>query len=156
MRKLIFLVLSLLLLVACGNDDSSYSGSPTPSPARAMAIIDTGDEVVLVDVEVADSDEERALGLMNRESLDEDKGMLFLYFEPNRGGFWMKDTLIPLSIAFFDEKGEILKIMDMEPCENDPCPTYDPGVRYWGALEVNQGAFEKWGVSEGDTLRTNQ
>lgn len=156
MRKLIFLALSLLLLAACGNDDSSYSGSPTPSPARAMAIIDTGDEVVLVDVEVADSDEERALGLMNRESLDEDKGMLFLYFEPNRGGFWMKDTLIPLSIAFFDEKGEILEIMDMEPCEADPCPTYDPGVRYWGALEVNQGAFEEWGVSEGDTLRTNQ
>ena len=156
MRKLLAACISILSFAACGGGDSSYSATPSPSPERAMATIDIGDEVVLVDVEVADSDEERAQGLMNRETLDEDKGMLFVYFEPNRGGFWMKDTLIPLSIAFFDQEGEILEILDMEPCKADPCPSYDPGVSYWGALEVNQGMFEEWGVSVGDTLRTNQ
>jgi uncharacterized membrane protein (UPF0127 family) len=42
--------------------------------------------------------------------------------------------------------------MDMEPCEEDPCPVYDPGVSYWGALEVNQGAFDRLGVEEGDRI----
>jgi uncharacterized membrane protein (UPF0127 family) len=65
----------------------------------------------------------------------------------------MKDTLIPLSIAFYSVDGRILKILDMEPCKADPCPLYDPGVSYRGALEVNQGAFAGWGISEGDRLR---
>lgn len=150
------LLLPALIAAACGDGDSSYSSSPTPSPKRAAAIIDTGEDVVLVNVDVADSDEERQMGLMNRKSLDEDEGMLFVFFEKNTGGFWMKDTLIPLSIAFFDQEGEILSILDMDPCKADPCPSYDPGVPYWGALEVNQGAFEEWGVREGDIIRSNQ
>jgi uncharacterized membrane protein (UPF0127 family) len=93
---------------------------------------------------------------MHRESLAEDSGMVFVFFEEQQGGFWMKNTLIPLSIAFFDAKGEILEIMDMEPCEADPCPVYDPGVTYMGALEVNQGAFDSWGVEESDSVILNQ
>ena len=64
----------------------------------------------------------------------------------------MKDTLIPLSIAFADADGTILSILDMDPCESDPCEIYDPGVPYRSALEVNQGAFDDWGVRVGDTL----
>ena len=66
----------------------------------------------------------------------------------------MKDTLIPLSVAFFDEDGRILEILDMEPCppETDPCPVFEPGVSYLGALEVNQGAFEEAGVEVGDMI----
>jgi hypothetical protein len=93
---------------------------------------------------------------MHRESLDDDAGMIFMFFEEQQGGFWMKNTLIPLSIAFFDANGEILRIMDMRPCEADPCPVYDPEVTYMGALEVNQGAFDRWGVEEGDTILLNQ
>ena len=145
----------LLALVSCG-DDGSYSATPSPSPERAMVTIDTGDEVVLVDVEVADSPEERSKGLMNRKSLDADKGMLFVFFEEDTGGFWMKDTLIPLSIAFFDRDGEIISMLDMDPCRESTCPSYDPDAPYWGALEVNQGAFEEWGVEVGDTIRVNQ
>ncbi len=89
---------------------------------------------------------------MNRATLPEDAGMVFLWFGPTSGAFYMKDTLIPLSIAYFDERGRILKILDMEPCEQDPCKLYDPGITYWGALEVNQGAFERWGVEPGDTI----
>jgi uncharacterized membrane protein (UPF0127 family) len=119
-------------------------------------LLDTDEGSQLIDVEVADTPELRQLGLMHRESLDEEAGMVFVFFEEQQGGFWMKNTLIPLSIAFFDGQGEILKILDMEPCEEDPCPIYDPGTTYMGALEVNQGAFDRWGVEEGDSVILNQ
>ena len=80
----------------------------------------------------------------------------FLFEEALTGGFWMKNTLIPLSIAFADGDGTILRILDMEPCEADPCEIYDPGVTYSSALEVNQGAFASWGVEEGDLLTLEQ
>jgi len=90
---------------------------------------------------------------MGRTSLPPDGGMVFVYPEDQAGPFWMKDTLIPLSIAFYAADGEILRILDMQPCEADPCPLYNPNVLYRGALEVNQGAFEDWGITEGDRLR---
>jgi uncharacterized membrane protein (UPF0127 family) len=115
-------------------------------------LIDTGDDSMLMDVEIADTDERRSKGLMNRDSLAEDAGMVFLFFEEHSGGFWMKDTKIPLSIAFFDAEGRILEILDMEPCSREPCDVHDPGVVYRGALEVNKGAFERWGVGTGDSV----
>jgi len=114
--------------------------------------IETDGGPVEVAVEIADSDEEREVGLMNRESLAEDAGMLFVFEEDVDFGFWMKNTLIPLSIAFADADGEIVRILDMEPCEADPCRVYDPEASYRTALEVNQGAFADWGVAEGDRL----
>ncbi len=152
-------VVAALLIVfvgACGygeDDDPAQGGRPTFEPATA--IIETDDGPVMVSVEVAATDEERARGLMNRRSLDEDSGMLFIFFEPSSGGFWMKDTPIPLSIAFFDHDGKILRILDMSPCKKDPCKVYNPGVEYWGALEVNRGAFDEWGVEEGDVIDSN-
>jgi uncharacterized protein len=95
----------------------------------------------------------RSRGLMDRDSLREDAGMVFRFPGQRQGGFWMKNTKIPLSIAYFDGDGRIVAIMDMEPCTADPCPTYDPGVPYSGALEVNQGFFERHGIAEGDTVR---
>jgi uncharacterized membrane protein (UPF0127 family) len=68
----------------------------------------------------------------------------------------MEDTLIPLSIAFADENGRIVSIRDMEPCRADPCPTYPSGRAVTTALEVNQGAFERWGVGVGDHLRVER
>lgn len=146
--------------VACGDrservlDTELPPGSPEFGSGRAL--IDTEDGSVLLDIEIAQTDEQRAFGLMKRESLPEDSGMAFLFFEEHSGGFWMKDTLIPLSIAFFDVDGDILRILDMEPCEADPCEIYDPGVAYHGALEVNRGAFADWGVQEGDHIEITQ
>jgi uncharacterized protein len=104
-------------------------------------------------VEVADTPAEHEQGLMGRATLPADAGMAFVFSEEHSGPFWMKDTLIPLSIAFYAGDGRILKILDMEPCDADPCPLYDPKVAYRGALEVNQGAFAGWGISAGDRLR---
>jgi uncharacterized protein len=143
MRQLTATVLAALALVACGGGEEATG---------TEVVIDTGSEEVSVAVEVADSREEWSVGLMNRESLPEDAGMIFLFPEDRRGGFWMKDTLIPLSIAFVAAGGEILRILDMEPCRADPCKIYDPGVTYRSALEVNQGAFADWGAQEGDRL----
>jgi uncharacterized protein len=137
------LILVALVLAACGGDGDD---------GRSRVVISTSTGDVPVQVEVADDEDERARGLMGRTDLDEGAGMVFLFPEDTRGAFWMKDTLIPLSIAFYDADGRILRILDMEPCREDPCPVYDPGVAYRGALEVNRGAFERWGVREGDRL----
>ena len=112
----------------------------------------TGTGDVRVDVEVADDESERQLGLMDRESLPVDRGMAFIWQNPIRASFWMKDTLIPLSIAFWDEGMNIVAILDMDPCTGDPCPTYDPGVEFVGALEVNLGYFDDHGVRVGDEV----
>ena len=111
---------------------------------------------VEIDALIADDNSERAYGLMYRPRMRDDLGMAFLYPGDTQGGYWMKNTLIPLSIAFFDSQGKILRIMDMEPCTEDPCPSYDPQVTYRGALEVNQGAFEEWGISEGDDIEVTK
>lgn len=108
-----------------------------------------------IEVEVASSSSQRSYGLMFRKRLGAEKGMVFRFPSDNEGGFWMHNTLIPLSIAFYDAAGQIVRILDMDPCEpqgSTDCQIYSPGVAYRGALEVNQGAFETWGVQEGDVL----
>ena len=142
-------LVALLLFTAC----SSGGPEPVPGPDPDTRLeIRTDGGVVEVVVEVADDDDERNVGLMNRERLDPDAGMVFLWDEPLHATFWMKDTLIPLSIAFWDDRNEIVSILDMEPCAADPCPSYDPGTEFEGALEVNQGFFEEHGVEVGDTV----
>jgi len=85
--------------------------------------------------ELALTSESRARGLMNRRKAPAD-GMLFVFHEPARGGFWMKNTLVPLTIVFFDVSGKRVRRMSMVPCREDPCKIYDPGRRYRFALEL--------------------
>jgi len=100
-------------------------------------------------VEVARTPEEQRQGLMFRKKMAEDRGMLFPYGRDRRLTFWMKDTLIPLSIAFISSDGVIKEIYDMEPLSlRDIVSTQS--VRY--ALEVNQGVFEANGIKPGDTI----
>jgi hypothetical protein len=100
-------------------------------------------------VEVANTPEKRRVGLMNREELAADAGMLFVFPEDRTLSFWMKDTLIPLSIAFISSDGTIRQIEEMEPLSLRSVES-DRAVRY--ALEVNQGAFERYGISVGDRV----
>lgn len=104
-------------------------------------------------VQIADTPSKIEQGLMFVDVLPENEGMLFVFPREIYGGFWMKNTMIPLSIAFLDSYGEILKILDMEPCMEKICPIYDPGVYYRYAIEVNQGWFEKNQIKEGDYVR---
>jgi uncharacterized membrane protein (UPF0127 family) len=111
---------------------------------------------VALDVEIAETEAQRDFGLMLRKSLPDDAGMAFLFPSDTKATFWMKDTLIPLSVAFADGDGKILAILDMEPCRADPCPVYDPGVSYRTALEVNKGALTRLGVRRGDVLEISR
>jgi uncharacterized protein len=156
-----FVLVFLLGLVACGNGfgatDAPEAAPPDPtlepSPpfnVSEVTLIGPGaDDEVTVPVFVAASRPDRQLGLQHREELPAGTGMVFLFPEDSTSGFWMKDTLIPLSIAFADADGRIVRIIDMEPCEADPCPVYDPEATYRMALEVNQGFFDTVGADEG-------
>ena len=109
----------------------------------------SGTEATLT-VRIADSGDEQRQGLMGVESLGEDQGMAFVYDDPTTGSFWMKDTLIPLSIAFVDGD-RIVAIEEMTPCESDPCPTWDSrGAAYTLAIEANAGWFAEHGIAVGD------
>ena len=98
---------------------------------------------------VARSDEERALGLMHRRHLPENEGMLFMCDECAEQRFWMKDTPLPLSVAFLDEDGTILKIADLEPHDLEGESSEQP-VRF--ILEVNQGWFAERGIAAGERI----
>jgi uncharacterized membrane protein (UPF0127 family) len=126
-----------------------------PTFERGTAVVRAERWPVLVRVEIAETPAQRQRGLMFRRSLAPNRGMVFLFPAEVRGPFWMKNTLVPLSIAFYARDGRIRRILDMTPCRRDPCRLYSPGVAYHGALEVNRGAFRRWGVRVGDrvTLR---
>ena len=108
-----------------------------------------GDTVSLV-AELAISNEERARGLMHRPSLPDGEGMLFVFDRDQQLSFWMKNTIIPLSIAFIASDGRITEIRDMRPLDLTPVVSAR-SVRY--ALEVPQGWFERVGVGPGDVVR---
>jgi uncharacterized membrane protein (UPF0127 family) len=139
--------LLLLVAVACGSPE------PSDPDATAALSIRTDDGTVSLDVQVADTPDERQIGLMGRESLSPYDGMAFLWEEPVVSSFWMKDTLIPLSIAFWDDAGRIISILDMDPCTEDPCPSYAPDEPFVGAVEVDRGTLEERGVTVGDRVQ---
>ena len=100
-------------------------------------------------VEVASSPESRAKGLSGREKLEPDEGMLFLFPGTARVSFWMKDTHVPLSIAFITDDGKITRIADMKPETLEP---HDSGGPVQMALEMPSGWFERNGVRPGDAV----
>lgn len=101
-------------------------------------------------VEVAKTPEETSNGLMGRKHLGKDEGMLFIFEAEDYHGFWMKNTLVPLSIAFIDKDGRIVKITDMEPLS---LQTHAPPRPVIYALEMNKGWFSSNGIKAGDIVR---
>ena len=103
-----------------------------------------------IEAEVADDPDEKTIGLMGRKELAEGQGMLFVFSRPQPMGFWMKDTLIPLSIAYLNAEGFIREIHDMKPLEETSIPSVFGDLVY--ALEVPQGWFAKNGIMAGDKV----
>lgn len=106
-----------------------------------------------VEVEIADSDAEKIRGLMFRQSLDDDKGMLFVYESAETRTFWMKNTPIPLDIIFISPEKKIVDIQTMQPCEKEPCAKYTSAGKVQYALEVNAGFADENNISIGDKAR---
>jgi uncharacterized protein len=100
-------------------------------------------------VEIAATTEQRMKGLMFREKLAKDDGMLFIFDEPGYHAIWMRNTLIPLSVAFIDGEGRILNIADMEPQSDDQHLAAGP-ARY--AIETNKGWFAAHRLKAGDKV----
>ena len=98
---------------------------------------------------VAYTDGARKMGLMHRDSLEQDEGMLFVFPLAKKLSFWMKNTRIPLSIAFINDDGKVLQIDDMRPFDLSSVPSRFV-VRY--ALEVDKGWYKKAGLKVGDSL----
>ncbi len=103
-----------------------------------------------VTVEVADTPAERRTGLMHRNSLPEDAGMLFVFDSPGRHGMWMKNTLTPLDMIWLDEEFTVVHIEEAVPCTLDPCPVYAPAADALYVLEVNRGYASEHGITVGD------
>ena len=138
------LAILLLALLGCGNGSDASDGRAPLSVTSILVGLQR------VTVEVAATPSARRRGLMHRESLPDDRGMLFIFPEERVLTFWMKDTHIPLSIAFAREDGTIVRIADLEPHSERPVSSRSP-ARY--ALEMNRGWFARNGVFEGDAIR---
>lgn len=137
-------VLVLALLVACG---SSPPAGTFDRPSSTVLFPRTD---AVLRVRIADADGERRRGLMEVEHLPDDQGMAFVFAEPSTSSFWMKNTLIPLTIAFVDDDGRVVGFRDMQPCETDSCPLYGTTEPFVFAIEANLGWFDEHGIEVGD------
>jgi uncharacterized protein len=142
-------------------DDPTMADAPalTTAPAQggrtatvAYRLEPAGDRPVTVRLEVAADPAARARGLMGRTEVPEGTGMVFLYPRDVAEAYWMKNTLVPLSIAFVAADGRVVSVAEMTPCTADPCPSYSPAGSYRYAVELPADAFEAAGVGGGDKV----
>lgn len=131
-----------LLLCACQADK--------PKPADADAFFDMSVGGVAFRAQLAVSDAEKMRGLMFRDSLGENDGMVFVYETPSRASFWMKNTKIPLDIGFFDKNGVLTEVKKLYPHNLDSVGSSRADILY--CIEMKQGWFGKNGVAATDRL----
>ena len=123
-----------------------------PQPKLPTTELWVGREVLTV--EVARTREQIAKGMMFREGLGEDEGMLFVFPSPREVSFFMRNTTIPLSCAYVDSEGAIREIHKMEPLDETAIPSASDNIQY--VLEVRQGWFGRHNVTEGMVMRTEE
>lgn len=131
-------------LIAAYNMNAGSGSSDRMEESRVCF----GDECFTV--ELALTPDQQSRGLMFREQMDEDRGMLFVFEEEGIHPFWMKNTLIPLDIIWIDSEKEVVFISrDTQPCRSAACPTINPGTEAKYVLEINAGLSEQMGLSVG-------
>ena len=144
-----------LLLAACSAPQNTQNTPPAPPPAPAA----TGPRVILPDgaaiqVEVANDEPTRTQGLMYRDRLAEDRGMLFFFPQSGEYAFWMKNTLIPLDMIWIDDQQRIAHVTsDVPPCKADPCPNYPPNANAKYVLELAAGVAAKHRLAKDQMVR---
>ena len=136
-------------LIALCQFGAAWSAARTP-PQETLPIVTLRIGAITLEAEVADETDERTIGLMGREELAEGQGMLFVFREPQPLDFWMRGTLIPLSIAYINAAGVIREVHDLKPLDETPARSAFRDLLY--ALEVPQGWFHKNKILPGDRI----
>lgn len=132
MKKIFFLLLIIFVISSCSKESS---------------VVINGNKI---NVEIADEPQEQSLGLMRRQVLEENSGMLFIFDNEQIRNFWMKNTLIPLDMLFISKDLAIVDIIEAEPCREDPCKTYSGKEAAKYVLEVNKGYSYRKNINKGD------
>jgi len=143
LKKIALVWVAVILLI--GQPSRSQSGSQDTLPTIGLRV---GGKKI--SAEVADEEHERATGLMFRETLEEDAGMLFVMAQPGPAGFWMKNTGLPLTIAYIDARGVIMELHDLEPHNETPVRSRFRTIAY--ALEMPRGWFTKNNIWPGQRI----
>ncbi|MGE5236234.1 MAG: DUF192 domain-containing protein [Acidobacteriota bacterium] len=119
-------------------------------PSAPVCIAPDGTRIQL---ELALTDQEKAVGLMYRDSLPADRGMLFPFAQDGVWPFWMKNTMIPLDMVWLSGGGEAVEVRTVQPCHLDPCASYQNVKPARAVLELNAGAAARFGIKPGVRLR---
>lgn len=166
-------IVTITFAAACASSESTPTGSSASGTASTVVAPDVSDETEETDevvpagfssvtarltepdgstcvrcLLVARSFDDHRRGLMGATSLGGYDGMAFVYEPPKQTAFWMKDTVMPLSIRFYDLDGGSLAEFDMDPCRTEPCPTFGPDTRFGVAVEVAQGRLDELGFTD--------
>jgi uncharacterized membrane protein (UPF0127 family) len=157
LTRTLFFVLGAGFLACRGEPQPEAEAAPLITFDTSRVRVVSKADTIRLFVELARTNAEKTMGLMERARLADTAGMLFIYdaMQPANAGFWMFRTKIPLDIAFVDSAGVIKSIRNMVPCTTATavnCPTYEPGVPYRAALEVNAGFFARRRVAIGDRV----
>lgn len=167
MKKLVLLAFAMLLLGCLAQRPESQtttrqSNLPTTPAATATpsqsltegprACFENG---ACITIEVASTEQERETGLMNRKAMPVDAGMLFVHDYPALHAYWMKNTLIPLDIAWMDENLTVVDVQQMTPCASESCPSYSPKAPALYVLETNLGVLGRNNATPGSKIRVS-
>lgn len=117
-----------------------------------VTISDSHGQLLALTVTIAATPEARAKGLMGVTHLGDSQGMVFSFPATTDTAFWMKDTLIPLDIVFWDSTGTIVDVQQMQPCTRDPCPLYESSRPYIASVETANGLLQRRHVVPGDRV----
>lgn len=145
MKRLSLLFCALLLFSSCGSA-SQGNVAQRGLPMKAVELVSDQETVPLI-VEIAITAEQMRQGLMFRKNLPRERGMLFIFEEEMPLSFWMKNTLIPLDVLYFNASGAFVSAVTMAPCIEDPCVEYPSERPAQFALEVVSGFAEEWGIN---------
>jgi len=158
-NKRVMVLLAVLGLAACGaacaHARTRTGAVPNPSldlPQGNLTIAGSGGPELSLHVQIAQTPQSQQKGLMGVTKMPDHVGMAFLFGESTSTAFWMKDTLIPLDIAFWDSKSRIATTFTMTPCTANPCHLYQPATPYVGSVEMNAGLLAARGIKAGDRV----
>lgn len=150
-----------MLMIGCSSSPP-IAAPPEPSSGEAVPVSNAGQSLPItakvdvggqvIQLEVAKTPNQQAMGLMFRSKLDDDRGMLFPFNPPRPVSFWMKNVLIDLDMVFL-QNGKVVAVADsVPPCKTDPCPVYGPASSVDQVIELRGGRAKELGIKAGDRL----